>query len=529
MVKINIRLNINYSTEDIYSAVCECLPVSREEIRGVEIIRRSLNLSDKPRFFYDLTVALSFSEEREVGLLKMRKKVSGYTEPRLTLNKTHALLNPVVVGAGPAGLFAALTLAEAGASPILLERGLPVDERRASVFNFTDSRKLDTKSNIQYGEGGAGTFSDGKLKVGAMDKYKYKVLSEFVLAGADEDIMFSVGAHLGTDRLSSIVKIIREKIISLGGRVVFSARVDEITVKDGRVRGVGYSTPTGREYIETDNVIMATGHSARDSFELLLSLGIALEPRPFGIGVRLEHKREDINRLIYGENYPDTLGAASYHLVTHLAGGRSVYSFCMCPGGTVVAAASERGGIVTNGMSEYRRDGENSNAAILVSVTPDDFESDSPLAGLDLQRKIERQAFTAAGSDYSAPASTLGDFLEGREPKGFSSVKPTYPVGVVPVSLDRVLPEYICDALRAGTRDFDDWLSGYSMPEAVMTAPETRSTSPVRILRGDSLEALGIKGLYPAGEGAGYSGGIVSSARDGIMVAERLLLNNSTA
>ncbi len=526
MVKINLRLKLNYSSEDIYSAVCESLPVSREEIREVRIIRRALNLSDKPDFFYDTVVALSFSEEREAGLLKMRKKVSGYTEPTLSLPTARLGGSPVVVGAGPAGLFAALTLAEAGVSPILLERGLPVDERRISVSRFFLLRELDSESNVQFGEGGAGTFSDGKLKVGAMDKYKYKVLSEFVEAGADGDIMFSVGAHLGTDRLSSIVKHIREKIISLGGKVIFSARVDEITVKDGKICGVGYQTPTGKEYIETDNLIMATGHSARDSFELLLSAGAALEPRPFGIGVRLEHRREDINRLIYGEEYPDSLGSASYHLVTHLEGGRSVYSFCMCPGGTVVAAASESEGIVTNGMSEFSRDGENSNAAILVSVTPDDFESDSPLAGLELQRKIERRAFLEAGSDYNAPVSTLGDFLAQKEPEGFSSVKPTYPIGTTPVRLDSVLPEYICDSLRAGIRDFDDWLVGYGMPEAVMTAPETRSTSPVRVLRGEGLEAFGIKGLYPAGEGAGYSGGIVSSARDGIMVAERLLLNN---
>lgn len=520
MVKLSINLPLNYSREDIISAVLSVLPIGREEIRETAIIKRTLNLSDKENIHYDAAVAISASPEREAGLLKMKKKVAEYPDYTLKLPEYKGNLRPIVVGAGPAGLFAALTLAEAGARPLLLERGLDVDNREKKVKSFTRLGLLDPECNVQFGEGGAGTYSDGKLKVGAMDKYKMKVLSEFVLAGAGEDIMYSATAHVGTDKLPGIVKKIREKITALGGEVLFGRRLSEIKKSDGQVARIVAKTAEGDENFECNDLILAAGHSARDVFDILRNIGAVLEPKGFGIGVRIEHPREYINELVYGKNYPEILETASYHLVTHLKNGRSVYSFCMCPGGTVVPAASEEGGIVTNGMSEYLRDGENSNAAFLVSVTPDDFGSDDPLAGIDLQRKIERKAYSLTDS-YKAPYQSLSSLSEGGV--SLPSVNSSYSVGTELCSADEYLPEYICSSLRQSIEDFDSWMPGFYYPGAAVTGPETRTTSPIRVLRGESGESVTLRGLYPTGEGAGYSGGIISSARDGIMIAEKIL------
>lgn len=526
MIKTDIKLPINYTKADICDAVLQKLPVERSEIREIRFEKRTLNISDKSNIHYDAQVSLSFSAEREAGLLKMRKQVAKSPDYTLEIPASNMKSRPVVIGAGPAGLACALILAEAGARPILYERGLSVEERSKKVKAFNTLGILDTECNIQYGEGGAGTYSDGKLKVGARDKYKHKVLCEFVECGAPEDIIYSVGAHVGTDKLTDIVKGLRNKIISLGGEVNFDSRLVDIKIKDGAV--VGGRVEVGRERravdFETDTLILATGHSARDSFELLKKSGALLEARGFGIGLRIEHPREYINELVYGKNAPDGLGTASYHLVTHLPSGRSVYSFCMCPGGSVVAAASESGGIVTNGMSEYLRDGDNSNAALLVSVTPADFESDDALAGLELQRKIENAAFRLAGGDYKAPSQRLDDFKNNKVTQNFGSVKPSYPRDVVSTVAEDYLPEYITNSLRAAMPEFDAWMPGYDYPDAVLTGPETRTTSPVRVLRAENTyEAVGIRGLYPIGEGAGYAGGIISSARDGVMVAEAIL------
>ena len=520
MVKINVKLPLNYTREDMISAATELLPIGRDEIKSIKEVRRVLNLDDKGNIHYDTSLALEASPERERGLLKMKKKVSEYPDYTLVLPEYHGGVRPIVVGAGPAGLFAALLLAESGACPLLLERGLDVDNRKKKVDGFTMLGLLDPECNVQFGEGGAGTYSDGKLKVGSMDKYKMRVLSELVSAGADEDILYSSTAHVGTDKLSEIVKRIRERIIALGGEVRFGERLTDIKIKDGRVRGITADAGGRDTEYECESLVLATGHSARDVFELLLSSGAPLEPRGFGVGVRVEHPREYINELVYGKDYPSELETASYHLVTHLANGRSVYSFCMCPGGSVVAAASEEGGIVTNGMSEYLRDGENSNAAFLVSVTPEDFGSEHPLAGIEFQRRIERSAFSLTGS-YKAPAETLGSLKLG-EKQDFA-VKHSYPVGVERHSVGEYLPEYICESLKASVEDFDEWMHGFYLPTAAVTGPETRTTSPIRVLRGEGCEALGIEGLYPCGEGAGYAGGIISSARDGVLVAEKIL------
>jgi len=525
MIKIDIAAPIGYDTQDLKNIISKSIPVSQHELSEIKILRRELALLDKSNIHYKMSVAISLSEERERGLLKMRKRVSAYEPYFLDTPPSYLKTRPVVVGSGPCGLFAALLLAKSGSAPIILERGKSVEERAKSVNAFYTLGVLDPESNVQFGEGGAGTYSDGKLKVGSMDKYKAFVLDEFVNNGADEEILYSKTAHVGTDKLSQIVKKIREKIISLGGEFIFDAKLCDIKIKDGKVIGAVYERASSREYIDTENIIIATGHSARDTLLMLYNKGIAMQPKGFGIGVRIEHPREYIDNLIYGENHTDKLETASYHLVTHLSGGRSVYSFCMCPGGTVVAAANEHGGIVTNGMSEHSRMADNSNAAILVSVTAQDFPTDSPLSGIDLQRDIERAAYSLTSS-YLAPSIRLDSFMSSEKMWEFGSVLPSYPLGTVKISPEKYLPDYITDSLRCGIKDFDEWLGGYYLPDAVITGPETRTTSPVRILRGENYQTPTVRGLYPAGEGAGYSGGIISSAVDGVRVAEALLLEN---
>ena len=522
MVKFKIKTGIGYKRDDILTAITETLPVGKDEIKEFNILHRNLNISDKNNIHYELTVEAKFSSEREEGLLKMKKKVSPCEQDCLSIPPSRLTERPVVVGAGPAGLFAALALAHSGARPILYERGLPVNERAKKIELFEALSILDPECNVQFGEGGAGTYSDGKLKVGAMDKYKRWILEKFISHGAPADILFSASAHIGTDLLSGIVEGLRREIESLGGEVIFGAKLLSFKVKDGAI--AGGEIEKGGEIIpfSANIVIAATGHSAKDTFIALREAGAALTPRPFGIGVRIEHKREYVDRIVYGEHAPEGIETASYHLVTHLDNGRSVYSFCMCPGGTVVAASSERGGIVTNGMSKYRRDGENSNAAFLVSMTPRDFGSDDPFAGIALQRKIEESAYKLTGS-YKAPGVRMEDFVKGRESKAFGDVVPTYPIGVEPFSPEKYLPECITGSLRAAISEFDNWMSGFYFPDSPLTGPETRSTSPVRVERDESFCAKGINGLYPVGEGAGYSGGIISSARDGLVAAVAIL------
>ena len=523
MIKTDIHIPFNYTDEDIFAALSLRIPVKKDEIREMKILKRALDLTDKNDIHYTATVAIALSEEREAGLLKMKKKVSLAPDFSFDIPPCSFASRPLVVGAGPAGLFAALLLAEAGAKPILIDRGLPVAEREKKVSLFNTLGLLDPECNIQFGEGGAGSFSDGKLKVGSLDKYKYKVLSDFVSCGAPEDILYSVGAHVGTDKLKNIVQKIRQKIISLGGEVLFSTKLTSLKIKDGSICGAVCECGGEQLEIDTDSIILATGHSARDTFRMLKDSGVKMDAKGFGIGLRIEHPREYINRLVYGNNPPENIGAASYHLVTHLPSGRSVYSFCMCPGGTVVAAAGEQGGIVTNGMSEYARNADNSNAALLVSVTPADFGSDDPLAGIALQQMIERRAFSVAGESYKAPSFPLGSFMNG-EPT--ECISPSYPVGTEQISPEVYLPDYVTHSLRAAIPDFDAWMPGYNLSSAVLTGPETRTTSPVRLRRTSDYEAEGIRGLYPTGEGAGYAGGIISSARDGLMVAEALIQKN---
>lgn len=524
MIKVNVNVPIGYTKADVVSAVCGLIPIKSDEIHDIVILRSSLDILHRCVKGYSLTVGICVSGEREAGLLKMRKVVSAVPDYKFELPTVAFSVRPVVVGAGPCGLFAALLLAEAGANPIVIERGECVEDRSASVNRFRNFGILNPESNVQFGEGGAGAYSDGKLKVGTMDKYKMKVLSSFVDAGGPDEIMHSKTAHLGTDKLPFIVSHIREKIKSLGGDFMFNTKLIGFEFKDGCVKGIRCESGGSAIFIDTHEVILAVGHSARDTVRMFHSMGLPIIARGFGIGARIEHPREYINELVYGKKYDSRLETASYHLVTHLKNGRSAYSFCMCPGGTVVAATSEEGAVVTNGMSEYNRDGKNSNAAFLISVTPEDFGSDDPLAGIRYQEKIEKAAYIAAGSSYKAPSVKMGDFMESKVSKSFGAVTPTYPIGTEFVSVCEYMPSFVDESLRAAINDFDLWMPGFNYPDAVITGAETRTTSPIRILRTESYEAEGFSGIYPAGEGAGYAGGIVSSAVDGLRCAESIIL-----
>ncbi|WP_346763055.1 NAD(P)/FAD-dependent oxidoreductase [Aristaeella hokkaidonensis] len=433
----------------------------------------------------------------------------------------------MVVGAGPAGLFAALTLARAGARPVLIERGKPVDRRTNDVNAMQEQGVLDPDSNVQYGEGGAGAFSDGKLTCGIKSPHVRNILETFVSHGAPEEILIDQKPHIGTDRLKGVVASIREEIIRLGGTVHFETRLEKLIIRGSHVEGAVIScNGESREFL-TDTILLCIGHSARDTVQTLFSQGLRMEQKPFAMGVRIEHPRAFIDRSQYGSfaDHP-ALGAASYKLICHTPDGRGVYTFCMCPGGEVIAAASQPGGVVTNGMSFHARDGVNSNSALLVGVRPQDFGDDHPLAGFVLQRSIEKAAFRAGGGGFIAPAQRVGDFLENRTSVSFGEVIPSYRPGVVPADLRTVLPDWIVEDLKKGIRAMNAQLSGFANPDAVLTGPETRSSSPVRISRNPLGEAEDLRGLYPVGEGAGYAGGIVSAAADGITAALHVLSAN---
>ncbi|CDY77897.1 NAD(FAD)-utilizing dehydrogenase, sll0175 homolog [Caballeronia glathei] len=433
------------------------------------------------------------------------------------------LLRPVVIGMGPCGLFAGLILAQMGFRPIILERGKAVRERTKDTWGLWRKNVLNPESNVQFGEGGAGTFSDGKLYSQIKDPKHYgrKVLDEFVKAGAPEDILYLSRPHIGTFRLVSMVEKMRATIHQLGGEVRFEQRVEDIDVDNGKVRGVKLSNG---ETLRCDHVVLAVGHSARDTFQMLHDRGVYMEPKPFSLGFRIEHPQGVIDRSRFGKFAGHKLlGAADYKVVHHCSNGRAVYSFCMCPGGTVVAATSEPGRVVTNGMSQYSRNERNANAGIVVGITPDDYPG-GPLAGIAFQRKWEERAFELGGGDYCAPGQLVGDFIAGRPSTSLGSVEPSYKPGVRPTDLSTALPDYVIEAIREALPQLDKKIPGFAMHDAVLTGVETRTSSPLRVRRGDDFQSINVEGLYPAGEGAGYAGGIYSAAIDGIEVAEAVAL-----
>ncbi len=535
MLRINeLKLPLNHPDAALREAILKRLGIASEDLLGFTVFKRSYDARKKTAIV--LIYALDVEVRGEAAVLA-RMAGDQYIVPApdtsyqfaTTAKPAPGTPRPIVVGMGPCGMFVALILAQMGLNPLVLERGKIVRERTVDTFGFWRKRKLNTESNVQFGEGGAGTFSDGKLYSQIKDPKHYgrKVLTEFVKAGAPEEILYVSKPHIGTFRLVKMVEQIRAEIIALGGEIRFETRVDDIYVgEENGVRQVQGVRLSNGEEIPTRHLVMAIGHSARDTFELLYERGVYIEAKPFSIGFRVEHPQSLIDVCRFGPNAGNKLlGAADYKIVHHASNGRSVYSFCMCPGGTVVAASSEEGRVVTNGMSQYSRAERNANSAIVVGITPEDYPG-HPLAGIAFQRELESRAYVLGGSNYDAPGQLMGDFVKGVASKEFGSVVPSFKPAVHLTDLAPSLPDYAIVAMREAFVAFDKQIKGYYKHDAVLTGVETRTSSPIRIKRrDDDLQSLNTRGLFPAGEGAGYAGGIMSAAVDGIRVAEAVALS----
>lgn len=517
MIRLNqIKLSLDSNESELYKIVCNMLHIQKSEIKELRIYKKSIDARDKSDIQFIYTLDLKIENES-----RFKSRIIEDTEKYPVVEiKRKSQERPVIVGAGPAGLFAALTLAEAGLNPIIIEQGKKVEERKKDVDLFWQTGKLNTMSNVQFGEGGAGTFSDGKLTTQINNPLCRKVLEEFLDCNAPEEIMYDAKPHIGTDKLIEVVKNMRKKIESLGGEFLFSEKLTDITIEDGKLKSIECS-----KTINTDTLILAIGHSSRDTFEMIYTKGLNMTKKPFSVGVRIEHLQSKINKSQYGK-FADNprLGAADYKLVYHGEDNRSAYTFCMCPGGTVVAAASEEGTVVTNGMSIYSRDGVNANSALLVGVFPEDFKDESPLAGMYFQRDLEQKAFIAGGKTYKAPAQLVGDFLKGTVSTKLGEVKPTYTPGITFSDFNNILPEFVTKTMKESLVYLDKRLKGFAAEDSLLTGVETRSSSPVRILRNENYVS-NIEGIYPCGEGAGYAGGIMSAAVDGIKCANAVLAN----
>ena len=542
MLRLNeIKLALNHSEADLRAAICATLAIRDEALLSYSLFKRSYDARKKKNILLIYQIDALVSPELETQLLGQLDNLvgvratpdTGYhfvaqAEPTFPAAQQ---ARPIVIGFGPCGILAALLLAQMGLKPIVLERGQDVRQRTQDTWALWRKRELNPESNVQFGEGGAGTFSDGKLWSQVKDKRHLgrKVLSEFVKAGAPEEILFVSKPHIGTFKLVTMVERIRAEIIHLGGEIRFNQKVSELhreaPVEGGTGQVTGVTLADG-EFLPSRHVVLAIGHSARDSFEMLLAQGVYMEAKPFSIGFRIEHPQSVIDQARFGASagHP-ILGSADYKLVHHCKSGRSVYSFCMCPGGTVVAAASEPGGVVTNGMSQYSRNERNANSAIVVGITPEQDYPEHVLAGVDLQRKLERLAFDLGGGDYSAPAQLVGDFLNNKPSVDLSAVSASYQPGISLGNLSKALPAFAIEALREAIPAFNKQIDGFSMADALLTGVETRTSSPICIKRGADFQSINTLGLYPAGEGAGYAGGILSAGIDGIKVAEAIALD----
>jgi len=513
MIKItNIKIKADLSDDELFEKIYKKYKINKNDVTERRIIKKSIDARNKADIFYNYSVELECKNENKIKNVQIVKK----EEPFKIIVNRKSSKRPVIIGAGPAGLFSALTLAQNGIKPIIIEQGKTVDERKKDVEEFQKTGKLNTLSNVQFGEGGAGTFSDGKLTSGIHNPLCKIVLKEFYNFGAPEQILYINKPHIGTDNLINIIRNMRNEIIKLGGEFLFNEKVTDFEFENSKVTAVICS-----KRIETDTVILAIGHSARLTFEKLYEKGVKMEKKNFSIGVRIEHKQSMINKSQYGEITKLKLPPAEYKMAYH-GENRSCYTFCMCPGGTVIASSSEPETIVTNGMSVYARNGENANSAVLVNVTPNDFKGESPLEGMYFQKDLEQKAFKLGGSNYNAPIQRFEDFENNVKSTHIGEIKPTYKPGVTLSNLNEILPDFISKTLVEGIKYFDKSIKGFAHPDAILTGVETRSSSPVQITRNENKQS-NIKGLYPCGEGAGYAGGIMSAAVDGIKCAIAVL------
>ena len=529
MLKINnIKIYEDLTENDLLKKIIKKYCIKSDDIIDWHITKKSIDARKKADIHYNYSVEIEVKNEEKYPKIdkennpKDFKSLKNISQDNLNLCK-----KSVVVGAGPAGLFAALTFIKNNIKPIIIEQGKTVDERQQDVDNFMNNRVLNTFSNIQFGEGGAGTFSDGKLTTGINSPLCSTVLKTFVDFGAPKEILYLNKPHIGTDNLINIIRNIRNYIIENGGKFYFNTKLIDFNLKNNKIHSILTENVITKEHKEflTDKLILAIGHSSRDTFKKIYQKGIIVEPKNFSVGVRIEHKQEMINKSQYGTITKLKLPPAEYKLAYHSSSGRSCYSFCMCPGGTVMASSSDENTIVTNGMSRFARDGINANSALLVNVTPNDFPSTSPLAGIDFQKNLEEKAFVLGGSNYNAPIQKVSDFLNNKKSEAFGDVKPTYLPGTTFADLNLILPDFVSTTLKEGLIYFDKKIEGFANPDSLLTGVETRSSSPVKIPRNTSLET-NISGIYPCGEGAGYAGGIMSAAVDGIKCAFSAIQTN---